>query len=122
MAAKILVVEDDEAMRDLMQLHLVSAGYRVEVAEDAIAAGYAVLRGAPDLILCDIRMPHMDGFEFVAALRADASLPRMPVIFLTAHDEDEGRARGLGVVEYLRKPVRLDELLAAIERHVPRPA
>lgn len=121
MAAKILVVDDDEAMRDLMQLHLASAGYRVEVAEDAIAAGYAVLRGAPDLILCDIRMPHMDGFEFVAALRADASLPRMPVIFLTAHDEDEGRARGLGVVEYLHKPVRLDELLAAIERHVPRP-
>ena len=122
MAAKILVVEEDEAMRDLMQLHLSSAGYSVEVAEDAIAAGYAVLRGAPSLIVCDIRMPHMDGFEFLAALRADASLPRMPVIFLTAHDEDEGRARKLGVVEYLRKPVRLDELLAAIERHLPRPA
>jgi two-component system response regulator MprA len=121
MAAKILVVEDDEAMRDLLQLHLSSAGYAVELVEDAIAAGYAVLKGAPDLIVCDVQMPHMDGFEFVAALRADASLPRMPVIFLSAGDEDDGRARGLGVAEYLRKPIRLEELLAAIERHVPRP-
>lgn len=121
MTAKILVVEDDEAMRDLLQLHLSSAGYSVELAEDAIAAGHAVLRGAPDLIVCDVQMPHMDGFEFVAALRADASLPRMPVIFLSAGDEDDGRARGLGVAEYLRKPIRLEELLAAVERHVPRP-
>lgn len=121
MAAKILVVEDDEAMRDLLRLHLSSAGYTVEVAEDAIAAGYAVLKGAPDLIVCDVLMPHMDGFELVTALRADATLPRMPVIFLSSYDEGEGRARELGVVEYLRKPVRLDELLAAIERHVPRP-
>jgi len=120
MAAKILVVEDDEAMRDLLRLHLSSAGYSVEVAEDAIAAGYAVVKGAPDLIVCDVLMPYMDGFEFVAALRADASLPRMPVIFLSSHD-DEGRARSLGVVEYLHKPVRLEELLAAVERHVPRP-
>jgi two-component system response regulator RpaA len=118
---KILVVEDDEAMRDLLQLHLSSAGYTVELAEDAIAAGYAVLRGAPDLIVCDVQMPHMDGPEFIAALRADSTVPRMPVIFLSADDYGEGRARELGVVEYLRKPIRLEELLAAIERHVPRP-
>jgi CheY-like chemotaxis protein len=108
-------------MRDLLQLHLSSAGYSVEVAEDAIAAGYAVLRGAPDLIVCDVLMPHMDGFELVAALRADASLPRMPVIFLSSYAEGEGRARELGVVEYLHKPVRLDQLLVAVERHLPRP-
>lgn len=107
-------------MRDLMQLHLSSAGYAVELAEDAIAAGYALLKGAPNLIVCDVQMPHMDGFQFVAALRADATLPRMPVIFLSADDQGEGRARELGVVEYLHKPIRLEELLAAIERHVPR--
>jgi DNA-binding response OmpR family regulator len=118
---KILVVEDEEAMRDLLQLHLSSAGYTVELAEDAIAAGYAVLRGAPDLIVCDVQMPHMDGLELIAALRADSKVPRMPVIFLSADDYGEGRARELGVVEYLRKPIRLEELLAAIERHVPRP-
>jgi DNA-binding response OmpR family regulator len=118
---KIMVVEDEEAMRDLLQLHLSSAGYTVELAEDAIAAGYAVLRGAPDLIVCDVQMPHMDGLELIAALRTDSKVPRMPVIFLSADDYGEGRARELGVVEYLRKPIRLEELLAAIERHVPRP-
>jgi DNA-binding response OmpR family regulator len=114
---RILVVEDDEAMRELLRLHLSSAGYDVEAAEDAIAGGYAVLKGAPDLIVCDISMPHMDGFELVAALRADRSLPRMPVIFLTSVDDGEGRARELGA-EYLLKPVRLEELLAAVNRHL----
>jgi DNA-binding response OmpR family regulator len=118
---RILVVEDDEAMRELLRLHLASAGYDVEAAEDAIAGGYAVLKGAPDLIVCDISMPHMNGFELVAALRADRSLPRMPVIFLTSADDGEGRARELGAAEYLRKPVRLEELLAAVNRHLKRP-
>jgi DNA-binding response OmpR family regulator len=63
----------------------------------------------------------MDGFEFIAALRADGSLPRMPVIFLTSIDDGEGRARELGAAEYLQKPVRLEELLAAVGRHLPRP-
>ena len=115
---RILVVEDDEAMRELLRLHLASAGYDVEAAEDAIAGGYAVLKGAPDLIVCDISMPHMNGFELVAALRADRSLPRMPVIFLTSADDGEGRARELGAAEYLLKPVRLEELLAAVNRHL----
>ena len=118
MERRILVVEDDESMRELLRLHLSSAGYAVEVAEDAIAAGYAVLKAAPDLIVCDVAMPHMDGFELVAALRADKALPRLPVIFLTS-DADEGRARELGPMEYLNKPVRLEELLAAVGRHLP---
>ena len=115
---RILVVEDDEPMRELLRLHLSAAGYEVEAAEDAIAGGYSVLKGAPDLIVCDISMPHMNGFELVAALRADRSLPRMPVIFLTSVDDGEGRARELGAAEYLRKPVRLEELLAAVNRHL----
>jgi len=120
MTNRILIVEDDEAMRELLRLHLSSAGYAVEVAEDAIAAGYAVLKVAPALIVCDVAMPHMDGFELIAALRADGTLPKVPVIFLSA-DADEGRARELGAAEYLSKPVRLEELLAAVSRHLPRP-
>ena len=77
-------------MRELLRLHLSSAGYAVEVAEDAIAAGYSVLKAAPDLIVCDVAMPHMDGFELVAALRADAGVSNnLPVIFLTA--DERGR-------------------------------
>jgi CheY-like chemotaxis protein len=119
MARKILVVEDDESMRELLHLHLSSAGYAVEEAEDAITAGYALLKSPPDLIVCDVSMPHMDGIELIAALRADQALPKVPVIFLSSDAEGEGRARQLGVTEYLSKPVRLEELLAAVYRHLP---
>ena len=120
-APRILVVEDDESMRELLRLHLSSAGYAVEVAEDAIAAGYSVLKAAPDLIVCDVAMPHMDGFELVAALRADAGVSNnLPVIFLTAESEGDDRARELGG-EFLGKPIRLEELLKAVSRHLPPP-
>jgi two-component system, OmpR family, response regulator len=118
---RILVVDDDESMRELLRLHLSSAGYAVEVAEDAIAAGYSVLKAVPDLIVCDVAMPHMDGFELVAALRADAGVSnQLPVIFLTAESEGDDRARELGG-EFLEKPIRLEELLKAVSRHLPVP-
>jgi CheY-like chemotaxis protein len=119
MAANILVVDDDPNVRELMRLHLGAAGYQVQVAEDAIAAGYLVLRGPPDLIISDINMPHMDGFEFVAALRADKSVPPIPVIFLTTEEEGDQRGKELGAVGYLTKPVRSDRLLALVAQHVP---
>ena len=120
-AKKILVVEDEESMRELLRLHLSWAGYEVEAAEDAIAAGYSVLKSAPDLIVCDVAMPHMDGFELVNALRADAGVPKkLPVIFLTSDSEAEGRAREMGC-EFLEKPIRLEELLATVSRYLPLP-
>lgn len=88
---KILVVDDDRNMRELLSLHLKHAGYEVHVAEDGIAAGYAVLYQQPDLIICDVFMPHMNGFEFVAALRADPVQQNIPVIFLTTAVESEAR-------------------------------
>ena len=116
------MVEDEEVMRELLRLHLSFAGYAVELAEDAIGAGYAVLKNPPDLIICDVEMPHMDGLQFIAALRADKTLPPVPVIFLTSVAEREGAARAeLGAADYLFKPVRLEELLAAVERHLVRP-
>jgi two-component system chemotaxis response regulator CheY len=118
MAAHILVVDDDESIRELMRLHLAAAGYEVVVAEDAISAGYIVLRSPPDLIICDVDMPHMDGFEFVAALKADKTVPDIPVIFLTAMDEGDHRGRQVGAVGYLTKPVRSDRLLSLVAQHV----
>ena len=111
---RILVVDDDRNMRELLGLHLKSAGYDVETAEDGIAAGYAVLYQQPDLIICDVFMPHMSGFEFVAALRSDPAQQNVPVIFLTTSVEGEARGRELGAVGYLRKPVRADALLSFI--------
>lgn len=119
MAARILVVDDDESIRDLLRMHLTSAGYEVQVAADAIAAGYIVLRAPPDLIITDVSMPHMDGFEFVAALKADTSLPRIPVIFLTSMEDGDSRGRELGAVGYVTKPVRADRLLSLVAQHVP---
>ena len=119
MPATILVVDDDESIRDLLRMHLSAAGYAVHVAEDAIVAGYMVLRSPPDLIISDINMPHMDGFEFVAALKADTTLPQIPVIFLTSREEGDERGRQLGAVGYVTKPVRADRLLALVAQHVP---
>jgi CheY-like chemotaxis protein len=118
MAATILVVDDDASVRELMRLHLSAAGYEVHAAADAIAGGYLVLRTPPDLIICDVNMPHMDGFEFIAALKADKSIPNIPVIFLTSFDEGDHRGKELGVVGYLTKPVRADRLLALVAQHV----
>jgi len=116
MAARVLVVEDDESMRELLRLHLSAAGYDVVTAEDGIAAGYAVLKAPPDLIICDIEMPNMDGFQLVGALRADRSLPKFPVIFLTSSHEGDARARELGACAFLTKPVLADWLLTAVRQ------
>lgn len=119
MPPSILVVDDDESIRDLLRIHLSAAGYEVHVAEDAIAAGYLVLRSPPDLIISDINMPHMDGFEFIAALKADTTLPEIPVIFLTSFEEGDDRGKQLGAVGYVTKPVRADRLLQLVAKHVP---
>ena len=119
MAARILVVDDDESLRELLRMHLSSAGYEVSTAGDAISAGYLVLKHPPDLILSDINMPHMDGFEFVAALKSDKTLPEIPVIFLTSMEDGDHRGKELGAVGYLTKPVRADRLLELVAQHVP---
>jgi CheY-like chemotaxis protein len=119
MSASILIVDDDESIRELLRLHLSAAGYEVNVAPDGIAAGYMVLRSPPDLILCDVSMPHMDGFEFIAALKADKAIPYIPVIFLTSMEEGDHRGKELGAAGYITKPVRADRLLALVAQHIP---
>ena len=119
MPATILVVDDDETIRELLQLHLRNAGYAVEVAEDAVQAGHLVLRQPPDLIISDVNMPYMDGFEFIAAVRADNALPYIPVIFLTSEEEGDIRGKELGAVGYVAKPIRSDRLLDLVAKHVP---
>lgn len=121
MGNRILVIEDEPVMRELLRLHLSSAGYVVETAEDAITAGYALLNHRPDLVISDVEMPHMSGLDLLAALRAEEKLADIPIIFLTSFGEGEALARSLGALEYLGKPIRLDELLAAVRRHLPLP-
>jgi CheY-like chemotaxis protein len=119
MAAKILVVDDDSSILDLLRMHLNSAGYEVRTALDAIEAGHQVLKDPPALILLDVGMPYMDGFEFLAALKADKSLPDIPVVILTSMEGGEALSKQLGAVGYLMKPVRADRLLQIIALYVP---
>jgi len=118
MAARILVVDDDPDIVGLLRLHLSTAGYEVRTAQDGIEAGYMVLADPPDMIISDVSMPNMDGLAFVAALRADTTLPYIPVIFLTSVDDEDNRVRELGAAGYLTKPVRADHLLSMVAKHV----
>jgi CheY-like chemotaxis protein len=119
MSLRILIVDDDASMRELIALQLSSGRYSVDMAEDALAASYAVVEEQPDLIICDVGLPCMDGIEFVTALRADPATDGIPVIFLTAGDENYERAKRLGRTEFLLKPTRGDVLLSAVRKYLP---
>jgi CheY-like chemotaxis protein len=115
----ILVVEDDDTMRQLLLLHLTNAGYAVRAASNGIEAGHAILGIAPDLVITDVNMPHMSGFELVSALREDPALKDIPVIFLTIEGDAFERGASLGAVEYLTKPIRVEALLQKVAKHLP---
>jgi diguanylate cyclase (GGDEF)-like protein len=117
-SGKILVVDDDESMRALVRLHLANAGYDVVLAEDAVVAGHLALRDPPDLIIADVEMPYMDGFQFVEALKSDPVVSEIPVIFLTVRADGESRAQQLGAAGYLAKPLVVDRLLSLVAKHV----
>jgi CheY-like chemotaxis protein len=118
--AKVAVIDDDRFIRYLLDLHLRKAGYEVFAAEDAVAAGRVILECKPDLILCDVDMPFMDGYEFVSALRADPATRHIPVIFLTVNKSVGERAKQLGA-GHLVKPVMADELLRTVAQFAPPP-
>lgn len=110
---KILVVDDDEAMRTSLRLVLRHSGYQVETADSGSAAIEFVRERPPDIILLDVNMSPMDGFEALTHLRAESDVP---VIFLTVRDtvSDKVGALNQGADDYVVKPYHKDELLAHI--------
>jgi len=120
--ATVLVVEDDRAVGELLRLHLANAGYRVEVAGDALAAGRRLLGDARsiDLLIIDAHLPYMTGIDFVATLIADTSIPVVPVILITGYEHLAARAETLGV-PYLLKPFTAEALLALVHKSVRPP-
>jgi CheY-like chemotaxis protein len=114
----ILVVDDDPDMRSLVAKHLTGAGYEVSLADGAPAALESIRHRAPDLIVMDINMPDMSGNELAEALDEDASVPRMPVIYLTGLRPDaELGARTLGY-PVLTKPLVAKDLLALVAQQL----
>ena len=116
--ARILVIDDDRFFRELLRVHLTSAGYAVQVAEDAVEGGKALLQPDFDLVLCDINMPYLSGLELVAALRATADTASIPVIFASSRKDSETlmHTEKLGAAGYLVKPFRIEELLETVAR------
>lgn len=118
----ILIIEDQPVMRRNIQTILEMEGFQVSVVENG-QQGITVAKTAkPDLILCDVMMPELDGYGVLSALRADKSTALIPFIFLTARGEktDVRTGMNLGADDYLAKPVSSDELLAAIHARFER--
>jgi DNA-binding response OmpR family regulator len=115
--AKIVIIEDDLTFLDLLRVHLASAGHEVLTAEDAVLGLRAVIDNAPDLILLDLAVPYLDGFEMIEALRSDPATQNIPVIVITGSGDDEtySQARKVGAAQLLTKPVARDLLMKAID-------
>jgi len=113
MPKTILVVDDKASVRMLVREYLTEQGFRVVVAADGREALYAARHEKPDLILLDIMMPEMDGYEFISAHRREADTP---IILLTARLEETDKVLGLelGADDYITKPFGMRELLARI--------
>jgi two-component system, cell cycle response regulator DivK len=114
---KILLVEDDEMNRDMLSRRLIKRGYDVVIATDGQQGVELAGQTAPRLILMDMSLPIMDGWEATRALKAEPSTRDIPVIALTAHamSGDEDRAREAGCDDFDTKPVELTRLLGKIE-------
>ncbi len=122
MIYKILVVDDEPTMRRLMAMLLGRKGHHVLEAGDGETGLTMALEHQPDVILLDIMMPHVDGFETLRRLRANAQTEAIPVIFLSAKSQVEDRVEGLrlGADDYIVKPADPDELMARIDAVVGR--
>ncbi|MBO7394053.1 MAG: response regulator, partial [Abditibacteriota bacterium] len=115
---KILVCDDEKNIRRLVQVNLERAGYKVVTASDGKEALQQVVKERPELIVLDIMMPYMDGFEVLQNLRRNASTREIPVIMLTAKSQDSDIFRGWqsGVDCYLTKPFTPVELVSFVNR------
>lgn len=119
----ILVVEDNEKNRRLLRKVLEVTGYTVVEVETGEAGVQAAREHRPDLILMDYQLPDIDGIEAFRRIRADAAIPRMPIVAVTASamPQDQKRMREAGFDGFETKPISVTALLATVARFVPPP-
>ena len=122
MSKRILVVEDQEDNRQILRDLLMSADYEMSEAENGEEALAAVAKERPDLILMDIQLPIMDGYEATRRIKADPKLKDIPIIVVTSYalSGDEGKARDAGCDAYVTKPYSPRQLLAKIREFLPK--
>jgi DNA-binding response OmpR family regulator len=121
----VLVVEDDVHIAHVLSFMLERQGYRVtHVADGRAAVEHVVSQPAPDLVLLDVMLPYVDGFEIVGLIRAQAGWASVPVIMLTAKNTEKDTVRALdaGANDFIIKPFQPQELLARLRRFLKTPA
>jgi len=123
MSQRILVVEDQPDNRRILRDLLTSADFEVIEAEDGEAGLAAAAAQKPDLVLMDVQLPGIDGYEATRRLKADAVLRDVPVIAVTAHalSGAEQEARAAGCDGYISKPISPRQLLAKVREYLPQP-
>ncbi|HEX9089950.1 MAG TPA: response regulator transcription factor [Anaerolineales bacterium] len=117
--AKILVVEDDDALRDTLAYNLGREDYNVRAVGDGLSALDSARKDHPDLVLLDLMLPGMDGIEVCRLLRQEMNVP---ILILTARDDEIDRVVGLeiGADDYITKPFSMRELMARVKAHLRR--
>lgn len=121
MKTRILLVEDDDALRTMTRLFFEAEGYEVQAVENGKLAVQAFESGQPDIIISDIAMPEMNGFELLEVIRQHEAGAGMPFLFVSAFGKESvSRARRLGVDDYLFKPFEFKDLRDAIEIRLAR--
>jgi CheY-like chemotaxis protein len=115
---RILVIEDQHALRALLSRMLTLEGYEVATAQNGVAGVALARKNPPDLIFCDLKMPELDGYGVLSALRGDPHTAAIPVVFVSASAGQAERESGLncGAAAYLTKPFRREDILDTIKR------
>lgn len=124
MSAQLLLVDDEPGLREAVKDYLQESGFSVQVASNARDGWELMQKNTPDLVISDIMMPQVDGYQFLKQVREDPRFKTLPVVFLTAKGMTNDRIQGYqaGVDAYLPKPFDPDELVAIVENLLERRA
>jgi twitching motility two-component system response regulator PilG len=119
---KVMVVDDSATIRRTAQTLLTKEGYAVVTAEDGFDALAKIVDHTPDLVLLDIMMPRLDGYQTCAVVKSNAAFQHIPVIMLSSKDGvfDKARGRLVGSESFVSKPFTRDDLLEVIRQHQPQ--
>jgi DNA-binding response OmpR family regulator len=120
----VLLIEDEPGLRLIVRVNLNLAGIDVLEAEDGVTGIELARAGKPDVVVLDVRLPGLDGWDVARDLLGDSSTSNIPLIFLSAHTDTATRERGLqlGAIDFITKPFEVRDLVARVVQAMPREA